>query len=265
MSAVSFDMVQKYLDRHFLSLTHVAQNAGCAPADARAWTKSGCMMQPSYLVSRDGRIDSAAFGGHLFESFANTPGQSAYFASYAVAWARRIMAIAQDVPAAELPTRLRTTFAGELRTAVQRLGPQSAAWCEAFDAAGQLRESAFAGAAKDAWQTFLSGAYGVCLHAATAENIAIKAHCVESIRRVLEHIEMDAGVDDHGEQLRPHVDTLDALLMPFAPHEYPASSRKRWVVDVRNRFELEPNVASLPQSPDAGERSGRPTTNHGSL
>jgi hypothetical protein len=85
---------------------------------------------------------------------------------------------------------------------------------------------------EDAWASYLSGAYAVCLHRATPETIARKERLVEEIEALL----ADPRPRDHDWRaaLRTGVDDLDAIERPFAPldeHRFGARPTRHRLVD----------------------------------
>ncbi|HTU82853.1 MAG TPA: DUF6058 family natural product biosynthesis protein [Candidatus Acidoferrales bacterium] len=93
--------------------------------------------------------------------------------------------------------------------------------------------------ALDAWESFLSGIFAVCLYRATPENIARK----ESLIARIDDLVREPGPGDSAwvASLAAAVDDLDALERPFSPifdrrRFGRPPSRDRYVNDVRQRF-----------------------------
>jgi pimeloyl-ACP methyl ester carboxylesterase len=88
------------------------------------------------------------------------------------------------------------------------------------------------------WESYLTGAYGVCLKRVTPENIARKSVLVAEIDRLLESPEPEDAA--WRERLRSSVDELDGLERPFAPHydraRWGPSSRDRCITAPRERY-----------------------------
>lgn len=70
--------------------------------------------------------------------------------------------------------------------------------------------------ADETWDAYLTGIYGVCLHAATPENIVRKSCLLQRID------DLTAAPREHDNmwiaELRQAVDALDLLERPFSPH-----------------------------------------------
>jgi hypothetical protein len=89
-----------------------------------------------------------------------------------------------------------------------------------------------------AWESYLSGAYAVCLRSATPEAIARKERLVDAIDAMLaDPRPRDA---DWRDALRAAVDDLDDLERPFAPldeHRFgQRPTRRRLIDDPRDRW-----------------------------
>jgi Family of unknown function (DUF6058) len=79
------------------------------------------------------------------------------------------------------------------------------------------------------WESYLTGAYGVCLKHVTPENIVRKSALVAEIDGLLAAPQPEDGA--WRERLRASVDELDQLERPFAP----AYDRIRWGPSSRDR------------------------------
>jgi pimeloyl-ACP methyl ester carboxylesterase len=88
------------------------------------------------------------------------------------------------------------------------------------------------------WESYLTGAYGVCLKHVTPENIVRKSALVAEIDGLLEEPKPDDQT--WRERLRASVDELDELERPFAPAydraRWGPSSRDRCITAPRGRF-----------------------------
>ena len=88
------------------------------------------------------------------------------------------------------------------------------------------------------WESYLTGAYGVCLKHVTPETIARKSVLVAEIDGLVEAPEPES--DAWRERLRVSVDELDELERPFAPYydraRWGPSSRDRCITATRERY-----------------------------
>jgi uncharacterized protein DUF6058 len=106
-------------------------------------------------------------------------------------------------------------------------------------AAFRARYAAAGGADPEgAWEGYLSGAYGICLRAATPETIARKERLVDDLEAMLADPRPRDG--DWRDALRAAVDALDAIERPFAPldeHRFgKRPTRSRLIEDPRARW-----------------------------
>ncbi|MEZ8227019.1 DUF6058 family natural product biosynthesis protein [Vibrio splendidus] len=88
---------------------------------------------------------------------------------------------------------------------------------------------------KEEWKHFLEGTYGLCTITGLPEEIAAKEVAIIDIESLLK-----LGVSNKSqlERLRLAVSLLDKVASQFAPHERSASSRVRYVDEVKARFKL---------------------------
>jgi hypothetical protein len=93
--------------------------------------------------------------------------------------------------------------------------------------------------ADETWQAYMTGIYGVCLHAATPENIARKNALLQRIE------DLAAAPDEQNHawvrSLKEAVDALDRLERPFSPHYDRVRfgrppTRDSHIAQVRERF-----------------------------
>ena len=95
--------------------------------------------------------------------------------------------------------------------------------------------------AKEAWEAFLTGIYGVCLREATPENIARKAAFIRDIEALCANPYPEQS--QWNQALRTAVDGLDAIEREFSPvydrvrFERPPT-RDTYISAIRERFTL---------------------------
>ena len=214
--------MQAYLDQHYCSADGVADRCGIEPAELERLLDDGLVPRPSYTVTPD-KIVSAAFGDLPRDGAA--PGR--YFAPSQTAWVARAQQAGQAMKG-DFRTAMEAALA-EADRAILRLE-------DAFDDDG-TRLSGLDARLDNMWANFINGVFALCVaNADTEAAIARK----EILQEKLSAVTADGTRIDglaRGE-LTQLVDAYAAAAMPFAPAEFPRSSRKRLVDDVRAKLAL---------------------------
>jgi len=210
------DALQAYLDAHYLAAAPFARACRISADALAALMDDRLVPKPSYVVTADGTLHSAAFGA--MPAGGATPGE--YHHRGHAAWVARARELQATLGTEAARTALQAHFTTGFAAAFAERGA---------DEAARL--------ATGAWDSFLRGVHGVCVaDPSSVENIARK----ESLQATL--AELTANGTRHefppgtAERVLGMIDDYAASSMAFAPPEYPRSSRKRLVDDLRARI-----------------------------
>lgn len=223
-----------YLQSHYLSAERLAAACAIAPQTLAELVRHRLVPAPSYSVSAQGTLRSAAFGdfadcgarpGDYFH-----PGNAVWVALALRVCAQRPMQAAQD----ELQAGFRARYAaalGECDRGIARLR-------DAFDDAGRPIAAGLEARTADAWTAFVDGVYSLCVADPTSEDAIAQKECLQETLTEL-HADPAAAAWPAAEKARVRalIDRYAEAAMPFSPPEYPRSSRKRLVEDFRARLE----------------------------
>lgn len=183
---------------------------------------------PSYTVAGN-MLRSAAFGDLGLTDAAD----GEYFPPDAQAWVRK----ASELTAAnreQATQAMRQAFVEELTVALSEWNRNQWRLPDSFDDAGFGIQAGLDGRQNGFWQAHLAGIFGVCVaRSASIEAIVEK----ELLQERLAAITANGTRRDYDDEDRcvvtALVDRYERASMPFSPPEYPRSSRKRLVEDVR--------------------------------
>lgn len=223
--------MQAYLDRYYCEAAVVARDCGISIAEVERLVADGVVPKPSYTVFDD-RIVSAAFGDLPNDGV--VPGR--YFAPSQCAWIER----ARDAAAEATFRECMTAALAKANRLIFRLR-------DAFDDAG--KPTSGLDARLDAmWTHFISGVFGLCVAGADSEWVIARKEVLQE--KLSELTDSGASVDGlDRDDLSQLIDDYAAAAMPFAPAEYPRSSRKRLVDDLRSKLSVKEAAMAVTGKP----------------
>ena len=214
---------QTYLDAHFCDASVLAESAGIPETTLEGLVAAGMVPQPAYVVAGDTLV-SAAFGP--LDGNGLRPGQ--YHRKAAAPWAVRAAAFGGDAARA-FELELRAELAAALRTAHSDIFPLD----DAFDEQGRAIQDGLDKRLDSMVRAYRKGVFSICIaDLPSSEGIVRK----EVLQEKLTHL------TGGGSRLPPNlpprtlateIDAYADAAMPFTPREYPVTSRKRLVEDLK--------------------------------
>ena len=223
---------QAYLDAHFLRLEAMAAATGLTTRRLRELIEARLIPAPSYVVN-DAELVSVAFGS--FECGGLIAGE--YMHADMQAWITAALEAIDEHGEAGAGEALRQAFASDMHAALFALHRGGVSMPEAFDAYGHMDEAALDACIASHWDAHLEGIFGICVR--TPGDIAAIAS-KETAQALLGQL-TDNGARQHysteeAATLHRLIARYAAVCAPFAPLEYPRSSRKRYVEDLPARL-----------------------------
>jgi hypothetical protein len=222
-----------YLTRHYLTAPQLAQRCRLDPGALDALLAAGLLPAPAYVVDPAGTLRSFVFGALAAADAA--PGR--YFHPAQQHWvAVALQAIARhgrDGAGAALQRDFTTAYGAALATLHDALWPLP----DRVDRSGGTLADGLRQRTDSAWTHFQQGTFQVCV----AEPLSAPAI---ARKEVLQHklAQLTDGGVRTGFSLAERapllalMDALAAASMPFSPADYPLSSRKRLIDDLRPRL-----------------------------
>lgn len=233
-----------YLSEYFLDEPQFAKACGLSREELARLITARLIPSPSYVVSIASILSSPVMGD--LEAPGSTPGL--YFRPEYVAWVRRAQTALAEVGPEAAHTLLKADFASNLLASLNELNATTWRLFDSFNEDGSILPAGLQVRMDEVWEHFLNGTYGLCV-ADPASEAAIAR------KEVLQEKLMNLS----GKGTRTHFQNAEAqgLLalmnayaeasMPFSPVDYPLSSRKRLVDDLRPRV-----LASMEPIPGSG-------------
>jgi len=229
-----------YLAAHFLAPAALAERAGIDRERLQALVDDGLVPQPSYSVTGD-RLVSVAFGELI------CPGldAGAYFHRGMRVWVDAgLRADASRATSVAAQAALRDYFTHAATDALMRLADDGLCAPECFDARDRVDPDAVRQRIESYWQAHLAGIFGVCVRQPDAiAQIVLKEKLQSALALATDNGARTDYAPDEAVRLRALSARYADACAPFAPIEYPRSSRKRFVEDLAIRL-AEPMPAS---------------------
>lgn len=233
--------VLDYVRRHCLSPPALAEAAGLTEARLRDLVAARCLPGPTYVLAPMLSVRSAIRAEEL------APRPEEWFGPSILPWARRAADSAAVLP--DLACHLCEAFAADFRQALLASESRIFGWSHLFDAAGALGEAAFAAALDEIWnEHWLGGGYGVCLRRFDGHHLVTKLVEGSRIRALTEEAERPALSPADAVAVTAAMARLDAVLLPFAPHERPHGTPGLWIDRIAARYGLPHPAVSADQS-----------------
>ena len=88
------------------------------------------------------------------------------------------------------------------------------------------------------WTHFLDGIYGLCTVSGLPKDIARKEYTIHLIKSVTQEGEASSLAPHERDLLQSGVDLLDQSSAQFAPHEVARSSRQKFILDMKTKYQL---------------------------
>ena len=224
--------LQTYLHQHFLPLPEFARRVGMSPAGVQALIDAGAIPGPVYTTWPNGAFWSPVGGQHSGPPLGDL---THWYAPSALWWARRatVLRLAPTVAADQFRAGFVAAFCATL--AAHPLGILG--YPEVF-ANGVLDPDLTARKAAAEYQDWIDGGYAVCMRRWDAADVITKmvqrGRIIALTRSgTLETLTPDAKLD-----LLDAMESLEAVMLPFAPHQRPAGTPGLWIDAILARYDL---------------------------
>lgn len=203
-----------YLSDQFLEEAAFARHCGVSIETIERLQREGLIPRPSYTV-KDGRIHSAVFGD--MPAPGAEPGR--YHRPEHVAWARLALDEVKEKSPDQARANLESRFQERCREAAASLG-----------ATLDFHE---------VWGDFLDGTYGLCATDPASEMGIIRKEWLQKrlVKQSANGHPPEPLDPATAQGLLELLEAYSEACMPFSPAEYPISSRKRLVDDLRPRLQ----------------------------
>lgn len=242
MIETEYEAAAAYVAAHCVPAGELAARVGVSPARLAELDAAKVLPAPTYRVGRRSVISAIRALG---EPEADAAG---WYGVAVVDWLRRAATLLETTPPGWLKEAMADWLAQDLRAELQAQAADAAAfgWAEMFGADGACGLKAVRGYVDGEWRGWMLGGWAVCLRRFDGRHLAVK----EIERRRIAALTGQGGKPllEPGERLAV-VDAmrrLDAVLLPFAPHERPHGTPGIFLDEPARRY-------GLPWTPPFGE------------
>lgn len=227
------EQVEQYLTTYFLTLTQLAQESHVSPERIVTLIENRCIPKHSYVQKESISVGNEVFGEHTLETRTTY-----YYPRSLVLLLLRAENLSQRKGLEEVAATMKTWMKEQFQVRFQSLPEARIGFPLCFYEDGKLDDHAFAIHFEEIFQNWLEGVYGICVvDAASPEAIATK----EVYQAYLGYLTTQGTRTDFTGDERRRLATVlplyDAITMPFSSHEYPYTSRKRFIDDVTARLQ----------------------------
>lgn len=210
--------IRNYLDRNFITLDDLQKATNLTEKQIRDFIEQRCFPHPSYVIKQTESIYSHLSGKS--ETIFNKTEE--YFHPSMIDWLKQIE---NEKPSSNLAYQLYSKFESEYQQSILQRS---------------AKQFGFDGSATENWDHLLNGIYGICIKGPiTADNIIRKAVAVHRVASLTDNGSAQSIAAAKKNDLLSALKEFDAIVADFAPHDRPASSRKRLFDDVIRRLGLE--------------------------
>ncbi|GGX10822.1 hypothetical protein GCM10011282_16400 [Undibacterium macrobrachii] len=235
----TMNSTQAYLDQYYLNQTQFALRCELSLQDIEELVDAQLIPAPSYQISDSRHCKSVVFGELIDSDYVEELKAGIYFHPAAATWTRYAFTTLQRHPKDEARAIVKRRFVEEFVRALTIKNSNTYRLEDCFDAAGAAIAAGIAQRVNTNWQHFLNGIFSLCV--AKPDSIANIVH-----KEILQ--EKLSAITDNGKRVDYQNEDLSALkkliddyansTMPFSPLEYPRSSRKRLVEDLRKTLSV---------------------------
>jgi hypothetical protein len=224
--------LDRYLSLHFITQTELAARCDLSGDELSRLIERRLVASPSYTVSGSHTITSHVFGSLRCDAARD----GSYFHPATVAWVNRAVAAVEEVGEIAALDTLRRCFARNFSVALKELDSTLWRLPDCFGTDGEVVADGMLKRIGSAWEHHLHGTFGLCVAKPDSEAaIARKEIVQEKLCGLSENGARRSFSRSEAELLLELIDEYARLSMPFSPVEYPLSSRRRLVSDLRPR------------------------------
>jgi|GEM_PF-4753254 len=210
-------LIRNYLTHNFITLGDLEKGSGLSSQQIWEFIDQRCAPYPSYRIRRHEEVYSNL--SRKSELIHTTTED--YFSPSTMDWLREIN---HEEPSPQLSEQLYQNFKLKYEHAyIVRTGT-------AIHSETKIKEE---------WEHFLDGIYGICIKGSvTADSIVRKARAVEKVAALTDNGTAPTIRNSKRQELIAALREFDTIVSPFAPHDWPTSSRKRLFDDLIPRYNL---------------------------
>lgn len=222
-----------YLKHNYKNAEQFAAACSISPDELANLVHEKLVPEPSYTVTDGGEFISQAFG--KFQASGSTAGQ--YFHPGNTVWVAHAIEVRKKVGALQARRELKERFKSNFAAALMELDKTIFRLRDTFTDTGQVIPEGLDARTESAWIAFLGGIFGLCVADPSSEKSIARKEILQEALTQLSGNGSNANFSAEDRRQVLHlIDQYAHAAMPFSPLEYPRSSRKRLVEDLRKKL-----------------------------
>lgn len=227
--------LRAYADTHFLTLPAFLEASGLDATLFAALVEARALPGPIYRLWRDGTSWSPIGG------WVGTPrdatAKAEWFSPAATVWARRATLMARSGATPEaIAQRFHEAFAADFAREIAENPFTRFGYPELL--ANAAAPGLLPATTKSEWDAWINGGYAVCLRRFDARHLVVKNAQALRIRHITDEGRKPALSPAEILDLLDAIEQLDAVMLPFAPHQRPHGTPGKWIDAILARYDL---------------------------
>ena len=222
-----------YINRYFISEEKLQELLGLTHELFLKYQKLGAIPKCSYHILNNHQVSTDIFGER--EITGGVPGK--YYPKAVVDWVNRAKSVLEMLPEEEIENRLKENFYSDYISVFKQLKDLKMLYPHFFNSEDELLIEPLEKQAESTWKEHLKGTYGICVVNPIDVSAIIQKQV--AVTRLIQITDNGQKAEFSKEEKEAFIDaskTYDKAAMPFSPVDYPTSSRKRLLDDVKLRL-----------------------------
>ena len=223
----------QYMDKYFVEEKKLADTLKISTSQLLKYTELGVIPSYSYHIISEDWVETVVFGKLQIEQ--GIPGK--YYSKSVQHWFNNAQKVVEHCPSDQIREQLQNQFQLEYSQQIKQLPKLTQLLPDLFDDHGILLEALLKNKAEQTWNDHLSGSYGLCVVKPSSVSAIIEKQI--AVRRLANATENDNKQKFNSAQQAEFLmaaEKFDQVAMPFSPADYPLSSRKRLLDDIKTRL-----------------------------
>jgi len=225
--------LETYLKGYYQTADQLAAVCSISTDELAALVSEKLVPHASYTILEGDRLISQAFGEMSVQD--STPGQ--HFHPGNATWIALALEAKRKLGPQQAHCELKERFKNNFAAALKELNKTTFRLPDSFTDTGKILSKGLNLRTESAWDSFLKGIFSLCVaDPASERSIAHK----EILQEALTNLTDSGSRADFSADSRRHIleliDQYAQAVMPFSPPEYPRSSRKRLVEDLKAKL-----------------------------
>jgi hypothetical protein len=231
------EKLRQYVAQHFVSRSDFTRAAAIDEPFLEQLIDVEAVPGAIYRIWSTGTIWSP-IGGQVGPRRSGPP-SSEWYSPAALWWARRAAALhnACRTDVGSIAARFRESFKAEFHAAIRTEPSARIGYAELFED-GAINDDKCDALVLSEWGDWINGGYGVCLRRFDAAHLIAKTAQSARVRQLTDSGNKPSLSPEERIDLLEALDRLDAVMLPFAPHQRPHGTPGKWIDAIMAKYDL---------------------------